>query len=397
MTESLQGMILGQYEVGEQIYDGSVNVIEVYQAYQPSLQRAVAIYMLASEVRENPQYVQAMRRGAQISALYEHPNIVPVIDHGLQDGIVYLVTRLMQGGALRGIIQNRPIGFAEASAIVRQIASALDYVHTVGSVHGDPSTNNIVFDAGGSAYIAEFLLAGFLDVIAGGVLGTPDNMSPERWLMQAPTPSTDQYALAAIAYQTLTGHPVFDVDAIVIKHITEPPPPPQIHRSNIPIAINDVLFRGLAKKPEERYPTVMDFARDFERVLQNTSQHLFLSYSRRNKTYAQQLQQHMKSGGFHVWIDDAIEHGDQWFNQIHEAVKTCAAFLVIMTPDAEQSEWVQKEILLAKRYKKPIFPLLLDGDEFALLIDIQFADVRANEMPNTDFHRRVSRAVYGVG
>jgi serine/threonine protein kinase len=395
MTDTLQGTTLGQYELGERIYLGGIT--EVYSAFQPTLQRIVAIRTLKPHLRFDNQYRQGLIRGAQITARYEHSNIVPIFDYGQQDDIAYLVMRLMPGGALRDHVQKRVISFAEAAAVVRQIANALDYVHTLGATHGDPTPANIVFDAGGSAYIANFLLAGFLNATPKGIMGTAYYMAPERWHEQLPTPATDQYALGAIAYQVLTGIAAFQGNAIATQHLTETPRPPQVHRPEIPIAVNDVLLRALAKDPGARYPTIMDFARDFERALQNTPQHLFISYSRRDKGYAQQLQQQMKSDGFQVWIDDAIEHGDQWFNEIHEAVKTCAAFLVIMTPDAEQSEWVQKEILLAKRYKKPIFPLLLDGDEFAILIDIQFADVRSNDMPGTDFHRRVSRAVYGIG
>jgi serine/threonine protein kinase len=395
MTDTLQGKTFGQYEVGELIYTGGIS--EVYRAFQPTLQRTVAFRTLQPKYRGNEQYEQALTRGAQITAAYEHPNIVPIFDYGRQDDIAYLAMRMMPGGALRDRLKNGVLSFVEAIAITRQIANALDYVHTLGATHGDPTPANIVFDAGGSAYIANFLVAGFLGGKYEGVMGTPYYMAPERWREQPPTPATDQYGLAAISYQLISGFPPFPAGSIATQHLTAEPPAPQTHRPEIPTAVNDVLFRALAKEPEERYPTIMDFARDFERAMQSTPQHLFISYSRRDKEFAKQLQQHMKDGGFQVWIDDAIEHGDQWFNEIHEAIKTCAAFLVIMSPEAEQSEWVQKEILLAKRYKKPVFPLLLSGDEFAILIDIQYADLRAGEMPDTDFHRRVSRAVYGVG
>jgi CheY-like chemotaxis protein len=130
-----------------------------------------------------------------------------------------------------------------------------------------------------------------------------------------------------------------------------------------------------------------------KKALTTAPPHLFISYSSKDKVFVLALREHLSHNGFTIWIDDAIEHGNRWFNEIDQAIKTCAAFLVIMTPEAEQSEWVQKEILLAKRYKKAIFPLLLSGDEFAILIDVQYVDVRNQQMPGIDFHRRVNQAV----
>jgi len=140
---------------------------------------------------------------------------------------------------------------------------------------------------------------------------------------------------------------------------------------------------------------VTNFTHELAQALNTEPGHLFISYSRRDTDYAQQLKTHLRENGLPVWIDDQIEHGSQWFNQINDAIASCTAFVVIMSPDAEQSEWVQKEILLAKRYEKPIFPVLLRGQEFPLLIDIQFADVRDERMPGTAFYRRLNRVVFG--
>jgi serine/threonine protein kinase len=302
----------------------------------------------------------------------------------------------MRGGTLMDKLQAGELPFQEVVSIVWQVSGALDYVHSLGSIHGGPGTVNLVFDSRGGAYLSDFVIAGFLNEIHESIIGIPQYLAPERWLEQPLMPASDQYALSAITYEMLTGQLPFSQPNIVHKHLHEFPADPQTYRPEIPLAVNEVLFRGLAKNPADRYPTVMDFAREFEKAFSITPKHLFISYSRRDKAFVQELRQHLTTNGFTLWIDDAIEHGDQWFNQIHDAIKTCAAFLVIMTPESEQSEWVQKEILLAKRYKKPIFPLLRDGDEFALLIDIQYGDVRDGQMPGTDFHRRVSRAVYGV-
>lgn len=393
---NLVGTTLGQYEVRDVLRAGQIT--DTYYGYQPSLKRTVAIQTLVTGLRLHDDYNKALLRGAELIAEFEHPNIVPVLDCGQENGITYVVMRLMTGGTLEQRLQNEPLTLRDAALAVRQIGGALEYVHSLGRVHGDPATANIVFDQWGSAYVANFILAGFLQTLSSGIMGVPNYMAPERWREEAPTPFTDQYALAAIAYHMIAGQPPHDADTLgnmLYKHLNDAPPDPQDYRPDIPTAVNAVLRRGLAKAPADRYSTVMDFARDFEKALSSPPAHLFISYSRRDTEYARELRQHLQKNSFNIWIDDRIEHGDQWFNQIHEAIKTCAAFLVVMTPDAEQSEWVQKEILLAKRYKKPIFPLLRVGEEFALLIDIQFADVRDGSQPNTEFHRRVSRVVYG--
>lgn len=396
---NLVGKTLGQYELRETIASG--NIISLYRAHQPILKRDVALNILQPHLRIDPRYSRALLRGAEIIASLAHPHIVPIHDCGSQDDITFIVMPYMPGGSLLHRLQQAPLSLQEANRITRQIAGALEYVHAQGMTHGDPSVRNIVFDAWGNAYISDFILAGFLAELQDGIAGTLHYMAPERWNEQPPTPASDQYALAAIAYEMLTGQPPFDdPDSIAVlfrKHQSDPLPSPQTHRPETPLAVNAVLERGLAKGAQDRYSTVMDFARAFEKALAAAPQHMFISYSRRDKHYAEALKAHLISSGFEVWLDDAIEHGDQWFNQIHDAIKACAAFVVIMSPEAEQSEWVQKEILLAKRYKKPVFPLLLGGDEFAILIDVQYGDVRDGMLPSADFLRRVRRAAFGEG
>jgi serine/threonine protein kinase len=391
----LTGQRLGQYEIQEMIYSGTI--VELYTAFQPGLDRQVGIQTLQKHLRHDRRNNQALAKAAKLIAGYEHPNIVPVFDFGVEKEITYVVMRQMQGGDLSHRLANGALPFQEIVSIVRQIASALEYVHSLGQIHGSPGTVNIVFDTWGSAYLSDFIVAGFLSEIQEGIIGIPAYLAPERWREEPPIPASDQYALSAITYEMLTGKLPFSQPGLVQKHLHDEPTAPHTLRPEIPLAVDEVILRGMAKAPEDRYSTVTNFARDFEKALNAQPQHLFISYSRRDKDFALALREHLGNNGFTLWIDDAIEHGDQWFNEIHDAIKNSAAFLVIMSPEAEKSEWVQKEILLAKRYKKAIFPLLLKGDEFAILIDIQYGDVRDGQMPGTDFHRRISRAVYGTG
>ncbi len=121
--------------------------------------------------------------------------------------------------------------------------------------------------------------------------------------------------------------------------------------------------------------------------------HIFISYSRKNQPYVRRLAEEIRQRGFDVWMDDRIDYGDNWWRAIVKAIEDCAAFVVIMSPDAEQSEWVQREILLAQREEKPIFPALLEGKEFALLITTQFVNVTGNIMPPEDFYKRIAEVI----
>lgn len=118
--------------------------------------------------------------------------------------------------------------------------------------------------------------------------------------------------------------------------------------------------------------------------------HIFISYSHLDSRYAQSLAEELTRRGFSVWIDYDINYGDRWFATITEAIRRSSCVVVIMTPDAEQSEWVEKEILFAQREKKPIFPLLLKGSGFPLLITSQYVDVTNGKLPPDRFYERLS-------
>ncbi len=122
-----------------------------------------------------------------------------------------------------------------------------------------------------------------------------------------------------------------------------------------------------------------------------TAGHVFISYAREDQAYVRELAADLRGRGFGVWMDDRIDFGDRWWRTIVQAVRSSAAVIVVMTPAAEQSEWVEKEILLAQREKKPTFPLLLRGQGLALLITVQYADVTQGRMPPDSFYERLAR------
>jgi serine/threonine protein kinase len=393
-SESLSGLTLNEYELHELIAMGSIST--VYSARQPALKRDVAVRVLNKSLRRNPALINAFMHEAHLLAQLEHPHILPIHGCGIEQDIPYMALRLMTRGSLKDRVRAQgSLPLKEAITLVRQLGSALGYIHSRGMVNGELSRANILFDDWGNPYIGNLFFASVKNGADEALAWS--YAAPERWNGTEATFASDQYAFAVLVYYMLTAEKPFQGRGNKLRdqHLNETAPPPQQYNPTIPLAVNAVLLRALAKNPADRYPSITDFTRELEQAAQAVPQHLFVSYSRRDKDYAKQLTDHLQESGFSVWIDSQIEYGDTWFNEIDEAIKSASAFLLVMTPESYKSEWVQKEILLAKRYKKPIFPLLLEGEEFAIVIDLQFADVKEGQLPDANFQRRLRRAVFG--
>jgi formylglycine-generating enzyme required for sulfatase activity len=121
--------------------------------------------------------------------------------------------------------------------------------------------------------------------------------------------------------------------------------------------------------------------------------HIFISYAREDQSYARELRDELTRRGFEVWLDDRIDAGDRWWQTIVEAIRASAALVVVMTPEAEDSEWVEREILLALDEKKPVFPLLLRGKRFPIFISTQYTDVSGDRLPPDWFYQGLARVV----
>lgn len=269
---------LGQYRLMELLGEGGMGT--VYRATQGRLRRDVAVKILPSSLSSNEGLQERFMREAQTAANLEHSNIVTIYDFGMQDKLSYVVMQFLKGGALEERIEAQKAGkldfpsLHEISDFLTKVSAALDYAHSRGVVHRDIKPGNIMFNDKGSPYIVDFGIAKLMNATThltgtGIAVGTPVYMSPEQWRGLDITPAADQYALGGLMYHLLTGRPPFDAPnqfALMNKHLTEMPLPPDAVNPNIPAGISDVLARSLAKEPADRFPRLKDFARAFERV-----------------------------------------------------------------------------------------------------------------------------------
>jgi serine/threonine protein kinase len=275
-VHNLSGQTIGGYELRELYGTGGMGA--VYRAYQRSLEREVAFKVLTLSLTGDQEYIERFNREAKTAASLEHPHIVPVYDYGTDGDISYVVMRLLTGGSLAERLKQHagiPSSLGEAADLLQQLASALDYAHSRDVIHRDIKSNNVMFDNHGTAYLVDFGIAKLLKEASsltadGVVMGTPTHMSPEQWRGDTPSSSTDQYALAVMIYEMITGKMPFEAPTpygLMTKHLNDMPTPPHIIRAELPDTLATVLERALSKRPEDRFETVTAFSQAFERAV----------------------------------------------------------------------------------------------------------------------------------
>ncbi len=193
---------------------------------------------------------------------------MPIHDYGEIDGILYVDMRMINGSDLRKVLKNYgPMTPARAVAIVRQVASALDAAHEAGVMHRDVKPENILINREDFAYLVDFGIANAAGdekmTELGTAVGTYAYMSPERFTNGDVTYRADVYALACVLHECLTGAQPFTGDSVsvlITAHLMQPIPKPSVTRPGVPTGFDNVIARGMAKNPEDRYPTAGDLA-----------------------------------------------------------------------------------------------------------------------------------------
>ena len=256
----IQEATRGEYEIEREL--GRGGMAAVYLARDVSLNRKVAIKTMLPELISRPGMVQRFKREAQMAAGLSHPHIIQI--HGVRETsrLVYFVMKFIEGRSIDSILGERgALDLETTRLITQQAGSALSFAHHRGVVHRDVKPANIMIDENGWAVVTDFGIAKINDAqnltATGTAIGTPHYMSPEQFHNKPVTGASDQYAMAIVAYEMLTGKKPFDGDTvaeIITKHLFSPPPDIRQDRSDLPGSVANALTRMLAKEPADRFP-----------------------------------------------------------------------------------------------------------------------------------------------
>jgi serine/threonine-protein kinase len=257
----LTGQYLGQYELLSRINRGSTSTI--YKAYQSKLDRYVAIKVLSPHVVDEEGFLDRFTQEARAVAQLDHPNIVSVYDFDQSGDVAFIVFKYVESGSLRSMMNSGPMELSLAVDIAMQIGLALGYAHKRGVIHRDVKPSNVLIGEGRWALLTDFGLA---KILGGGKklthtgigMGTPDYMAPEQAQGLPGDGRADLYSLGVMLYEMLAGRVPFEADSsmgVVVKHITEPPPPPRQFNPEIPLAVEKVILTAMKKDPDGRYQT----------------------------------------------------------------------------------------------------------------------------------------------
>lgn len=262
---ALRDALAGRYAIDDEL--GRGGMATVYGADDLRHGRRVAIKVYRPEMGATlgpERFLQEIGIAARLT----HPHIVPLLDSGTADGLLYYVAQYVAGGSLRARLREGPLPVREALRIAEEVGAGLDFAHRSGVVHRDVKPENILF-TDGHAVLTDFGIARAPSIRQdfrtdeGLIVGTPEYMSPEQASGEANlTPASDIYSLACVVFEMLTGQPPFSggvASTIVARHLSEAPPNARQWRPDVPEGVVRALSRALAKNPAERFVGVRAF------------------------------------------------------------------------------------------------------------------------------------------
>ncbi len=286
---NLIGQSLGRYHILEQLGEGGMAT--VYKAYDTRLEREVAVKIIrhgAFPPTAIEHILKRFEREARVLASLTHPNIVKVLDSGEQDGIPYLVMEFVPSGTLKEFLNRKPaqpIPWETAARLLAPIARALQYAHQHPAkiVHRDVKPSNILITKSGLPMLSDFGIAKILEneetvelTSTGTGIGTPEYMAPEQGINKAVDHRADIYALGTIFYEMVAGRKPYQADtplAVMMMKSIEPLPRPSKFVPGLPEIIERILFKALAKDPDDRYANMSEFADALEKVAEGRLTH----------------------------------------------------------------------------------------------------------------------------
>ncbi|MFZ5916421.1 MAG: protein kinase domain-containing protein, partial [Chloroflexota bacterium] len=269
MEDTWIGRTIGHYQIVEHL--GKGGMAEVYKAYQPALDRYVAVKILHPFVADDETFLARFEREARAVAALRHSHIVRVFDFGREDNTYFMVMEFVDGQTLKQRLNQvraagQPLPLDETVRLVGQTARALHHAHGRGLIHRDIKPANILLTSQGEAVLSDFGIAHMMEstrYTMTGVVGTPDYMSPEQGQGQEVTLRTDIYSLGIVLYECLTGRTPFSADtplAVIFKHVQDPLPMPRSLNPAISEAVERVILKSLAKDPADRFASAEEMA-----------------------------------------------------------------------------------------------------------------------------------------
>ncbi len=264
----LTGAVIRGYQLLQQIGSGGFGA--VYRAYQPVVEREVAVKVILAEYANQPDFIRRFETEAQLVARLEHPHIVPLYDYWREPIGAFIVMRFLRGGSLRLLLQKGPLDHPAMLRIVEQLASALTVAHRNGVVHCDIKPENILLDDDGNTYLADFGVAKVINTESEeGTAGSLLYMSPEQINREPVTPRADIYGMGILLHELVMGrHPFLDLkpSQLITKHLKEALP--AVQGSGPWVArVNTVIQTATAKQPNARYPDVLTLTDAFRDAL----------------------------------------------------------------------------------------------------------------------------------
>ncbi len=276
VEESRVGTTFGKYQIVGLLGRGGMG--EVYEAQDNEIGRTVALKIIKGQFANDRGYRARFERESHATAKLQEPHVIPIHGFGEIDGCLFIDMRLVRGTDLQSLTDRGPLDPTRAVAIVTQVAAALDAAHAEHLIHRDVKPQNIIITPADFAYLVDFGIAETVGdtrlTVAGTQVGSWAYMAPERFTDQQITPAVDVYALTCVLYEALTGQMPFHVgtpEAVIASHLSSPPPRPSVTNPKVPAAFDDVIARGMAKEPDDRYGSAGAVARAANRALQSGS------------------------------------------------------------------------------------------------------------------------------
>ncbi|KAF0247591.1 MAG: serine/threonine protein kinase bacterial [bacterium] len=285
MPDNLLG---GRYVITELLGEGGIGVVYKAEDLQENCEVAIKFMIQEAAVEIKTQQIRQRYFAREIAILSKirHPGIVSLYDSGFTEiGLPYFVMEYIVGKTLLDILKDGPLLLGRAFNLLQQIGSALDCIHQHNAIHRDLKPENIMIVTKNGKEIAKLLDFGIAKILedaqsgspfmpitqAGHILGTVDYLSPEQWQDKPLDSRADIYAFGLIAYEMLTGyHPFrggFSIGDTMMRHLEEEPLPPSSFDPEIPLLLDQVILRSLAKDRNHRYSSAIEFLTDFEEVL----------------------------------------------------------------------------------------------------------------------------------